>query len=168
MLRRLYYLLPDQAHARSTVQELYDMGIPQRAVRAMTREGIKLEGLPEASLAERRDPIARIENLFWYGDLWLFFIAALGLLLAIAYGSVVWMALTIATMLITFAAGANFTIRLPKTHLDKFTEAMSHGEILLMVDVPFNRLVQVEKALQHHHPEATPGGSCWHLDVLGH
>ena len=90
-----------------------------------------------------------------------------GLILAAFNGSALWMVLCAATMVVTFLAGASFTALLPTTHLDKFREAMSHGEILLMVDVPFYRLVEVEAALRHH-PEATPGGCCWHLSVLGH
>jgi hypothetical protein len=167
MLRRLYFLLPDEAHAKSTVQELLDMGITDHAIHAMTREGIRLEGLPQATDAQRRDLTARIEQVLWYSDLGLFFIALAGFILAAYSDSTLWMIITALIMVATFLLGERFTTLMPKTHLDNFREAMSHGEILLMVDLPFYLVASVDKAIRHHHPEATAGGSCWHINAFG-
>lgn len=167
MLRRLYFLLPDEAHARSTVQELFDMGISDKAVHAITREGIRLEGLPQATDAQRRDLTARIEQVLWYSDLGLFFIALLGFFVAAYFDSNLGMIIAALIMVATFILGERFTTLMPKTHLDNFKEAMSHGEILLMVDLPFYLVASVDRTIRHHHPEATAGGSCWHINAFG-
>jgi hypothetical protein len=45
-------------------------------------------------------------------------------------------------------------------------DAMRHGELLLMVDVPVWRVERVEALVHKHHPEAVVGGVGWHIDAL--
>jgi hypothetical protein len=69
-------------------------------------------------------------------------------------------------MLATFLAGLLFT-RVPNTHLDEFRDALAHGEILPMVDVPQTRVADLEDRVHHHHPETTVGGIGWGTGALG-
>jgi hypothetical protein len=51
-------------------------------------------------------------------------------------------------------------------HLGEFRDALAHGEVLLMVDVPRGRVSEVEDRVHRHHPEATVGGVGWSADML--
>lgn len=55
--------------------------------------------------------------------------------------------------------------RVPDTHLDEFRGALSHSEVLLMVDVPKPRVAEIEKLVGRRHPETIPGGTSWTLDA---
>lgn len=167
MNRRLYFLLPDANHARETVAELGQMGIGNSAIHALSRDGEPLARLPAAASAQREDRTAWVERLLWNGNLTLFFIALLGLLVAAYSGSYGWMAGCAGVMGIAFIAGERFTALLPNTHIESFRDALNHGQVLLMVDIPFYRLREVETRIHRHHPEAESGGSCWHLSAVG-
>ena len=80
---------------------------------------------------------------------------ALGTLLTlgIVNGTSAWLLLPLGMMLASFLAGLRFT-RLPNVHLDEFRDALSHGEILLMVDVPKKEVDEIRDIILEHHPEA--------------
>lgn len=70
-------------------------------------------------------------------------------------------------MALNLTAGALFGMRVPGTHLDEFRGALSHREVLLMVDVPKWRVAEVEEIVYRRHPGATPGGTGWTIHALG-
>jgi hypothetical protein len=167
MKRRLYFLLPDTGHARSVVDELESGGIERRHMHVVSAQGVDLEGLPVATRNQRRDLGARLENLVWAGNLVLFFVASLAMIvLALMQVSWYWLLLPLAIMLATFFSGLEFTSHIPNVHLSEFTDAIHHREILLMVDVPVGQVARVEALVQRHHPEAVAGGVGWHSDAL--
>lgn len=167
MERRLYFLLPDVPHTRSAVRDLQAAGVRNRDMHVMAGPGSKLQGLPVASREQRGDAAARLENALWGGNLGIFF-AALVALLAMAFFQAAWywLLLPAAVMLLSFAMGVIFTSRVPDVHLDEFRDALRHGEVLLIVDVPVTRVAQVEALLHGRHPEAVAGGISWHSDAL--
>ena len=52
MNRRLYFLLPDRAHALSVVNELAGSGLDLGQMHALAGRQVSLEGLPEATTAQ--------------------------------------------------------------------------------------------------------------------
>ncbi|HEC07202.1 MAG TPA: hypothetical protein ENJ12_10135 [Thiolapillus brandeum] len=48
MERRLYFLLPDVAHARAVVADLETNGVERKYTHVIAAQGIDLEGLPLA------------------------------------------------------------------------------------------------------------------------
>jgi hypothetical protein len=54
----------------------------------------------------------------------------------------------------------------PNVHLQEFRDALRHGEILLMIDVPQQRVDEVEYRVLARHPEAVAGGSSWNAPLL--
>lgn len=66
-------------------------------------------------------------------------------------------------MLGTFLAGLFFVLRVPNVHWDEFRTAIEHGEVLVMVDVPVLRLVEINRKVHRRHPEAVTGGVGWHV-----
>jgi hypothetical protein len=167
MKRRLYFLLPDGTHARSVVDELLTMGLPEDHVHALAEPGVDLLDLPQATGRQCGDLLARLESVLWNGNLAVFLIALLALVV-MAYLQIAWywLLLPAAFMLVTFLLGEEFTRRIPDVHLSEFRDALHHGEILLMVDVPVTEVERVESLVHRHHPEATPSGVGWYIDAL--
>jgi hypothetical protein len=167
MNQRLYFLFPDREHALRAVDELTHNGVSLEQMHALAGDGsASLEGLPRSSERQRADRARRLEYWGWRANLTLFFIAAAALCtLALMKVDWVWWMLPLALMAATLFLGERFS-RMPNVHVDDFREALSHGEILLMVDVPPTRVQEVETRL-HHHPEAVAGGSSWNLPALG-
>jgi len=97
----------------------------------------------------------------------LFALATVGLIASLAGSSLMGGALSVVLMTLTLATGALFALRVPDTHLDEFRGALSHGEILLMVDVPKRSVAEIEELIYRRHPEATPGGVGWSIEALG-
>ena len=167
MKRRLYYLLPDAAHARTSVAKLETNGIERKDTHVTAAKGIDLEGLPLASPNQRMDLSARLETIFWDGNLVLFFLALMALtVLTLMNVSGFWLLVPAIIMLTTFIFRVGFTKYIPNVHLSEFTDALRHQEILLMVDVPVWQVARVETLIHHNHPEAVNGGVGWHINAL--
>ena len=61
-MRRLYFLLPDLATARTVVDELLLARIEERHIHVIAKEGCTLEDLPEASLLQKSDFVPAVER----------------------------------------------------------------------------------------------------------
>ncbi|MCK5481823.1 MAG: hypothetical protein KAJ06_11770 [Gammaproteobacteria bacterium] len=167
MKRRLYFLLPDTEHTRAVVNDLKVFGINTAAMHTLAKPGVDLSGLPAATGRQRTDSGAKLETILWDGNLAIYFIALLALITMAYMGfSWFWLLLPVAVMLVTFVMGVVFTSQVPNVHLSEFRDAMRHGELLLMVDVPLWRVERVEALVHKHHPEAVVGGVGWHIDAL--
>jgi len=68
-------------------------------------------------------------------------------------------------MLITFVAGVIWA-RVPNADLKEFQRPLQHDEILLMIDVPKNRVFEVGEKLHHRFPDTVAGGSSWSLPTF--
>jgi hypothetical protein len=165
--RRLYFLLPDVAHAGAVVAKLETNGIERKYTHVIAAKGIDLGDLPLASPNQRMDLGARLETVFWYGNLVLFFLALMALIVLILMNvSGLWLVLAATILLTTFIVGVGFTRYIPNVHLSEFADALRHQEILLMVDVPVEQVAWVEALIHHNHPEAINGGVGWHINAL--
>jgi hypothetical protein len=166
LLRRLYFVLPDRLRAAAVAQELLDSGIPMRriAFASLNPRLAPLAGITVQS--PDNDPGARLERSLWNLNLGLFFAALAGLIvLLIAQASLFWLALPVLIMLASFIAGERFT-HVPDTHLQEFASALRHGEVVLMVSVPPQRVAEIEARVHRHHPDAAVGGVGWDSDLL--
>ncbi len=167
MKRRLYFLIPDTGHAQAVVDDLDAFGINTAAMHVLAKPGIDLGDLPVATGRQRADTGARLETILWDGNLAIYFLALFALI-AMLYLQFAWywLLLPAAVMVVTFLMGIIFTSRVPNVHLSEFRDAMHHGELLLMVDVPLWQVQRVETLVHTQHPEATAGGVSWHIDAL--
>ena len=166
MLRRLFFLFPDTEHAQRVVDELGGRGIKLRHMHAIAR-GIDLGSLPEATERQKADTTFRLERLIWRANLVVFLIALAAFVASMLNGSLLWAGVSILIMLVTFLAGEQFAVRIPDVHLTEFTDALSHGEVLLMIDVPIFRVAEIEDFVHRRHPEACVGGVGWTMDAFG-
>lgn len=166
MLRRLFFLFPDEAHAQRVVDELTNNDIPEHRIHAIAR-GIELNTLPEATERQKRDTAFRLEKILWNANLSIFALSFVMLFATLIAGEFLWAVAAVAVMLASFIAGEWFVVYLPDVHLSEFTDALSHGEILLMIDVPKKRVDEIERFVHHHHQEAFVGGVSWSVDAFG-
>jgi hypothetical protein len=167
MKRRLYFLLPDAEHAKVVVNELEARGIERNFIHAIAGRGGDVNGLPVASRMQRNDLGARIERYLWGGNLALFFMALIALVVfALLPLSWWWLLLPAGIMLVSFLTGLEFVMHTPNVHLSEFQSAMRHREILLMIDVPASQVAEVEETVHQLHPEAITGGVGWSVNAL--
>lgn len=166
MLRRLYFLFPDEEHAQKLVDELMDLNITKSRMHAI-KQGSKPTTLPEATDRQKNDTIYQIEKFLWSSNLILFGLALIILIASLSMAEWLWFGLAIVVMLVTFFVGQQFVMHLPDVHLTEFTDALAHGEILLMIDVPLHRMGEIKRFVQHRHPEASGGGVSWATDAFG-
>jgi hypothetical protein len=168
MNRRLYFLFPDEMHARQAVDMLLDgTGVETRHIHAVAKDEKQLRQLPLTTPGQKHDSAGHLEHYLWNTNLGLFFVALALLVVALVSGSTVWMATALAVMVATFVGGLLFTQHLPHTHLGNFHAALARGEILVMVDVPKDQIHTVEQFIHAHYPEAYDGGVSWTVDAMG-
>lgn len=167
MRRRLYFLLPDKEHARTVVNELQAAGIRSNKIHTIAGRGSDPGDLPVATRQQRADVAARIEQYLWVGNLGIFFVALLVLLvLTVLPISGYWLLLPVGVMLIAFIMGLEFVMHVPNVHLAEFRDALRHQEILLMIDVAVPQVAMVENLVHRTHPEAVVGGVGWSITAM--
>jgi hypothetical protein len=167
MDRRLYLLIPDRQHALEVVDELVGHGIDTAHMHAIGDQRTRLDGLPDAELRQWNGGRRRVNKIFWLANLACFAAALVTLIIMPALnGFNGWLLLPVAVMVINFMVGLHFT-NIPNTHLGKFRDALAHGEILLLVDVPESRVAEVETDIHRRHPEAAVGGVSWGTQAYG-
>ncbi len=156
-MRRIYFLVPSVASARAIVDELLLARVEQRHIHIVAREGTPLEDLPEAGIAQTSDLIPAIEKGLAAGGLSGLLAGALAVTFppaGLVLGGGALLGLT--------AFGAGFGawmssmvgIGLPSGRLKPFEDAIARGELLMMIDVPRDRVEEIEAVVRRHHPEA--------------
>jgi len=167
MHRRLYFLVPGRSHALSVIEDLARQGINPERIHALADKRTRKDGLPQASTRQKNDAGGRLEKVLWNSNL-ISFALAFGCLifLLITRNLNWWLLLPAGVMTVNFIAGLKFS-NLPGTHLGEFRDALAHGEILLLVDVPENRVSEIERSVHRHHPETAIGGVGWGTEAFG-
>jgi hypothetical protein len=168
MRHRLYYLHPDIDSARRTLDELLLARIEERHIRFMTDGRPLPEDLPEASIFHKTDVL--------HG-------AAFGMLCGVGLGiglafllvsylelkdisAVVFLGSTLLGMLFGGWAASMVGAAIPNSQLQKFQSELQRGKLLLIVDVPARRILQIEEILQQKHPEMQFCGEDTHRPVF--
>jgi hypothetical protein len=166
MLRRIYFAVPDVAHARRIAGELERVGIDRSQIHAAAKPGVDISNLPAATRAQHRDRVWSLDQLAWKADLIFFGLAGLILVLALV-NAWLYAALTaVAVMVLLFLAGDRFAVRIPHGRLADLRVPLKHGEIVLMVDIRKDRLREIEQLVSRHHPEAGIGSVGWTFRTL--
>jgi hypothetical protein len=167
MLIRLYFLLPDADLARNIVNELSDNNVHPSHIHAHCRNASMLTRLPHATAWQRHDVLRKIEQILWRADLLIFMVALAAFIATLITSAYLWTLLSVVVMAMAFFAGNRFASHVPNVHLDEFTDALAHNEVLLMIDVEQQQVARIEALVERHHPAAVAGGSSWTLDMAG-
>lgn len=157
MRKRMYFLLPDTARAKTVFRELLREGIEERRIHVHAKEGTLLGELPETTVLQKSDAVHGATLGLLAGAVTGALAGVLVLLfppsgLATGFGVVVAIALLGAVMGIWVSGMIGAST--PSTHLDAFADEIQRGKILLIVDVPRERVDAVARVIRNHHPEA--------------
>ena len=158
MRRRIYWLLPDLASARRTMNDLLLARISEQHIHFVARDDVDISELHAANLLQTSDVVRSAQAGLVIGG-------AVGAVagIAVAYfvpiieGSPQWgIAAVLAIGGGAFGAWASSMIGIstPSERLKRFEGAIDQGQILLMVDVQRWRVIEIEKLLENIHPEA--------------
>lgn len=167
--RRLYFILPDVQISRQVVDELLLARVEERHLHALAKEDIDLEDLPQADLFQRSDiihgaglglivggatgAVAGIATMFFQPAGWA---ESGGLVLAIAL---------VGAMVGMWASGMIGT-SVPNSRLKRFQKDLDAGRILLMVDIPEDRMEEIRELVKKHHPEVADRGADPHIPAF--
>ena len=154
-MRRLYFLLPDLDVTHKVVDELLLARIEERHIHVIAKEGTPLKDLPEASLIQKSDFVPAVERGVAMGG-------ATGIaagLVAIALPGVVIAGGALLAMGLAGAGmgawlGGMIGMDVENTHIKQFESAIQGGQILVLVDVPKDRVDDIQNSVKKHHSEA--------------
>lgn len=163
MRRRIYWLLPDLASARATMDDLLAARVDLRQMHFLARDDCDLSGLHAANVLQTSDVVRSAETGLVVGA------AVGGLLGAVAAvtfpaagGAPQWSlipVLVLAGALFDAWTSSMIGISAPSKRLQRFAQQIEQGRILMMLDVPLGRVKEIEARLQALHPEARHEGT---------
>ena len=157
MKKRIYFLVPSVPTARKIVNEILLARIDERHIHVIAKEGTDLGDLPRATLFETSDYTAALQRGVMVGGLTG---AVAGLLLALFPPARLAMGpgAALALALVGSGFGAWFSgmigADVPSPRLERFQDALQRGGLLLLVDVPEDRLEEIEALVHAHHRSA--------------
>lgn len=156
-MKRLCVTLPNLDTARSIVNELHEVGMSSKHIHLLAREGTELDEVRNTTDIDESDFIPALERGLTMGGT----TGLLAGLVALSIpGSVVvggGALLVFTTLLGAGTAGYLTAIvgsDVPNTRLHKFREALEEGEIMLLFDVPKDKVEESKQWVLRHHPEA--------------
>lgn len=158
MRRRIYWLLPDLASARRTMDDLLLARISEPHIHFVAGDGVDMSGLHAANVLQTSDVVRSAQAGLVIGGA---AGAVLGVIAALFFpifgDAPEWgMIAVLAILGAGFGAWSSSMIGVstPNNRLKRFEGAIAQGQILLMVDVPHGRVEEIESRLQSLHPEA--------------
>ena len=161
-MRRIYFLVPDISVARRIIDELLLARVDERHLHVLAKSGTPLEDLPEASVFQQSDIVPATQRGLAMGGATGLLAGLVGLALpgapVAAAGGV---------LLASSLAGAGFGawlggmagLNVGNTRLQQFTDAIEQGSLLVMADVPRDRVEQIEARVRVHLPDVEIDGT---------
>ncbi|WP_291010672.1 DUF1269 domain-containing protein [Hydrogenophaga sp.] len=155
-MRRIYFLVPTVATARAIVDELLLKRIEEHRIHVIARKDTPLENLPAARLAQSSDIVTALQRGAAAGGL----TGLLAGLAAVAFppaGLVLGGGAALGMTLFGAGFGAWMSgmvgVGMPNSHIEQYQAAIESGELLMMIDVPRDRVEAIESLVTGHHPE---------------
>jgi len=156
--RRIYWLMPDLASARWAMQDLLEAGVESARIHFAAAEGADLADLQEANIWQTSDVVRAAKNGLLIGCA---LGACVGLVAAALFplveDDITWELSAMLALLggLMGAWSASMVgISIPSQRLARFAGALAAGHLLLMVDLPPERVRPIEAMLASKHPEA--------------
>ena len=155
MRRRLYFVLPDVESAKGTADDLLLARVDDRHMRFLARRGTSLEPLHEAGYLDKTDIVHGAAVGLGVGAV----IGALVGALLVVYppeGSSPQLVVVLIGMLLGAPLGAWMAsmagAAVPNSRLRHFDADMEAGRVLLMLDVPVDRVDELTELVVSRHP----------------
>lgn len=158
MKKRIYWLIPDLASARRTMNDLRLAGVEARHVHFVARDGVDLTGLHAANVWQTSDLAHAVQTgLLLGGAVGIGAGLVAALFFPLAGDAPQWEVAALLAVLggvIGAWSSSMVGISIPSPRLERFEGAIAQGQILLMVDVPAARVEATASLLRTSHPEA--------------
>ena len=161
MRKRLYFVLPDVSSANRTADDLLLARIEDRHMRFLAKRGTDLGRLHEAGSQQKSDRVHGAQTGMAAG-------AFCGMLLGIAVfawqpeglniSQMFILGMTLLGSLFGIWTGSMAGASVPNSRLKQFQQDMDAGRVLLMVDVPRQRIDEIQELIGRRHPEAFARG----------
>jgi len=157
MRRRIYWLLPDLASARRTMDDLLLARISEPHIHFVAREGADTSGLHAANVLQTSDVVRAAQvGLVVGGAVGIVLGALVAVFFPIVGDSPQWGMVGVLGVLgglFGVWASSMIGVSTPSKRLQRFESAIEKGQFLLMVDVPRSRIDEIESMLEAAHPE---------------
>ena len=154
-MRRIYFLAPNIETTHRIVDELRTEGIEDRHMHILAKRDTPLEDMPEASVFQKTDFIPALERGAALGGTTGLLAGLIALRFAgfaIAGGPVLgilFFGATIGTIMSGLAG-----LQVGNSNVKRYEEAIEGGELLVMVDIPKERIDAISQLIVKHHPTA--------------
>ncbi|MBP1150096.1 MULTISPECIES: DUF1269 domain-containing protein [Methylocaldum] len=160
-MRRIYFLVPNIEITKKIVDELLLARIEERHIHVLAKRGTPLEDLPEATFLQKTDFLPALEQGVALGGATglLAGLVAIALPTGLVLGGGALFAITLAGAGVGGLMSSMVGSSIGNRRIDQFQEAMEKGEFLLMIDVPRDRVEEIEAIIKKHHPEAECEGT---------
>jgi len=153
-MRRLYFLVPDAAIGKAVVNELLLAHVEWRHIHVVAKRGTPLGELPDASFWQKSDVIPAMLRAVPMGGgtgiLCGLVAVALQPHLVVAGGAVL-LASSLAGVGLGVFLGGMVGLNVASTRLKAFEQAIERGELLVIVDVPRDRVDEVTECIHKMH-----------------
>lgn len=160
-MKRIYYLIPNIEIAKKIVDELLLVRIDEKHLHVLAKRGTPMENLPQASYLQKTDFIPALEQGLVLGGLSGFISGMVAL--AMTGGPILVGGTILATSLAGAIVGAWLSSMVGSSvgnrQIKQFSEAIEKGEFLMMIDLPKQRIDEVERIVNMNHPESKCGGT---------
>lgn len=160
-MRRIYFLVPDITVAQPIVDELLLSRVEARHIHIVAKANTPLGELPGASVFQKSDFYPALEQGLALGGATglLAGLVAVALPTGLVLGGGAVFAITLAGAGVGALMSTMVGISIDSRRIEEFQAAIERGELLLMIDVPRDRVEQIEAIVIKHHPEAECEGT---------
>ena len=160
-MQRLYFISPTVDSCRKMVDELLLARIEERSMHVVAKDGNVPRDLPQASLLQTSDFVPAIERGITIGGGTGLFAGILAYSFqsaGVEVGGLLILAICLAGGGIGAWIAGMIGVDVPNTQLKSFDKELNKGSYLLIVDVPKNRVQEIEAMMNNTHPEARDAG----------
>lgn len=154
-MKRIYFLSPNIATTHKIVVDLRSEGIEDRHIHILAKRDTPMEDMPEASPFQKTDFIPAVERGAALGATTGLLAGLIGLRFAgfaIAGGPVLGILVYGATIGAMMSGLAG--LQVGNSKVKQYEKAIESGELLVMVDIPKERIDEISQIIIKHHPTA--------------
>ena len=154
-MRRIYFLIPNTVIAGAIVDELLLERVEERHIKIVAKTGTPLGELPEASVLESSDFYPALEQGIALGGVTglLSGLVAVAVPTGLVLGGGAVLAITLAGAGVGGLMSSMVGISADSRRIENYQSAIDRGELLLIIDVPRERVEEIETIVLKHHPE---------------
>ncbi len=168
-MKRIYFLVPDITTTKKIVDELLLARIEEKNIHVIAKRGTPLADLPEANLLQKSDFIPAVEQGLALGGS----VGMLAGLVAVVLppaSTVIAGGVLLASTLSGAGVGAwlggMVGMNVGNRQTKEFEDAVEAGELLVLADVPTDRVSEIEASVKQHLPNVEIEGTEPHIPAF--